>query len=726
MKKARGLRFDRLYGHIMLLFLIVLIPAVVLGIYSYTHTERTALRNAEQTVQRQVTHAVQEIDKRLEDISAMYQVLVNNRELRGLELAERPDAADTTRMINTATLLSDLVMLNDILAEIVLYTGADKVVSTSGIYPADYYFGDYHRYEGYTLDTWRALIAGRGSMRYLAPVPMRVKTVNRYSSYTAIPVVSALTTNHGRGMLIFVIDAQRLVDTLVKYIPYTHVQVAIDGPDGPIVAGMAAEDVGELIEFVYASPQNAWRYTVGIPRREITTTSQQMLSQVLMIIVSVLAFGVILVMMASRYLYQPLGSIQAMLSEEMRQQGPGKPGGSLDALEAQVSRLLQSSSSNEARVGDLARVYAESVFLSQAMTENKASTLETIMQSHLGFHGGPYQCAALWFAEKTPAREAGATELLGRYFPIISLGYSDEISLFVFEIDTPHQRAVLETAARELFRRQPDAIVGIAVGNEIDHVKDLHRSLNASLTMLQQLAPDDRDRLLFAEDFDIASQYVYTHRDEWTLVEALQRGEADRLHQLLDKILLHNYERLVSHQQIQHLFEQLRNTAYRYAQQENIPVPPHAYDRTASFDVTREALHTLYGMLLTDTDARTRGVHLQLVTDADAYILTHYDQDIYLDTIADALGVSAKHLSRVYKQHRGMNITDQICAVRIDRAKELLLGTDLAIQDVMRQTGFVSRATFLRSFKKYVGLSPSVYRHMHNPASAVEGEEEDG
>ena len=722
MERRRKPGFDKLYGHIMLLFLIVLIPAIVLGIYSYFHTESTALTGAEQRIHRQVASAVQEIDKRLEDLSAMYQVLTSYEELRALDLDGALDAATAHRLRNAASLFGNLLLMNDSLQEIALYTGGERVVSSNGIFPAEYYFTDFFRFDRYPIDSWQILAAGRNNMRYLEPTELAIKTVNRYTSHSVIPVISSFTMNQGRGLLVFVINAQNLLETLDQYVPYTRTAFAIYTADErPIAATPVEEKDRPTVSFTYTSPQSGWIYVAEVSRDEITVASRQMLTQVLAIIVSVLAFGILLVILVSRQMYQPLRNIQNMLREEL--DAPSTQSNSLERLEEQVSTLMQSSSSNETQLNALARSYAESVFLSQAMTEKRAAMLETIMTRCLGFHGGPYQCAAIRFTGEAQGYEDAVLEIVGKHFPVCSLGYSDAVTLYVFELGTLQERAVIDSVAAELFRLLPGAIAGIAVGSEIADVQELHRSLNASLTVLQHVGGEDRNVLLYSEDFDIANQYVYTHRDEWQLVEALQRNDGEAVHHQLDGILLRNYEKCVAYQQIQHLFEQLRSTAYRYAQQENILLLAHLPDRTGAFDISRMELHQLYDILLLDGDTKTRNTHVQLAKDADAYILAHYEDDIYLESIARALGVSAKHLSRVYKQHRGINISDQVCAVRIDRAKQLLANTDLPIQEIMRQTGFISRATFLRSFRKYADISPSAFRHIHNPA--MEDKEED-
>ncbi|TDF99748.1 helix-turn-helix domain-containing protein [Paenibacillus piri] len=100
----------------------------------------------------------------------------------------------------------------------------------------------------------------------------------------------------------------------------------------------------------------------------------------------------------------------------------------------------------------------------------------------------------------------------------------------------------------------------------------------------------------------------------------------------------------------------------------------------------------------------------QLVSAIIAYIEDHYGQDLYLEKLADQLGVSSKYLSKMFKQKKGMNLTDYISLVRITKAKEMMMSTDRNISDISEQVGIYSRTTFIRLFKKFEGLPPNEFR----------------
>lgn len=723
----KQLTIGRLSRYIKALFLAGLIPALLLGIYAYTNASQTALQNVRQTVDHQMLSAIDEIDGQLDSIQTMKQLLVTSRDLMSLQLCARPDSAEVQRLLSTNALMSNAAYLNRVLLDIVLYTGNEKVVSSRGIFPSEYYFNTFCVYDSHSLDQWNALLSDLINMRPLPATGLTVKNFYSHTGHQVIPIITTFSMVNGRGLLIFTVDAQSITNILAQYMPYQQVQYRVDMPSGGTILGTGGNAAADdSIIFDYTSGRYGWAYTVSVSRNEIMYVRQQMLMQMSAIICCVLVLGFLLVLMLSKRVSHPLSNIQQMLDasgEAVRHQN-----NSLKALEMQVSRLLDDSSSEKEQFGALAHSYAESIFLTQSINEKKSVLLERVMKQAFGFHGGPYQCAAIRFSEESVHNPAKAQELLERAFPAFTLRYNAITTIYVLEVPSQHSRTLIEHAAQQLCSHMREQVVGIAVSGEISGVHEIPKALNESLTVLQHIENDGRCQLLFSEAFDIVSHYVYSYRDELQLVEALQRSEGERLHTMLDSILLKNYEKCVSHAQIERLFDELRNTAVRYAQQESIVLPVYPQERHLPFDTARAELHQLYDACIGDAHTRASNAHIQLALQANAYIQANYAQDIYLESIARALGVSAKHLSRVYKQHSGMNITDQVGLLRIERAKELLARTNMTNGAIMGQIGFVNRVTFLRTFKRFVGISPSAYRQMHNPSSAVldADEEDDG
>ena len=61
-------------------------------------------------------------------------------------------------------------------------------------------------------------------------------------------------------------------------------------------------------------------------------------------------------------------------------------------------------------------------------------------------------------------------------------------------------------------------------------------------------------------------------------------------------------------------------------------------------------------------------------------------------------------------KHLGHSPSEEITRVRLERAKELLRTTDLAIEEVARLAGFIAIETMYRVFKVRVKQTPAQYR----------------
>ncbi len=99
-----------------------------------------------------------------------------------------------------------------------------------------------------------------------------------------------------------------------------------------------------------------------------------------------------------------------------------------------------------------------------------------------------------------------------------------------------------------------------------------------------------------------------------------------------------------------------------------------------------------------------------VIAAAKNYIEKHYTQDISLGDVADALQMSKYYLCTMFRNSTGIYFTDYVTLVRIERAKHLLLHSNLRISRIAFEVGFQSPSNFNRVFKRILGQSPTEYR----------------
>ncbi len=94
--------------------------------------------------------------------------------------------------------------------------------------------------------------------------------------------------------------------------------------------------------------------------------------------------------------------------------------------------------------------------------------------------------------------------------------------------------------------------------------------------------------------------------------------------------------------------------------------------------------------------------------------ITRIDADITADlslkTHANALGVNPSYLSTLFKKETGMTLTEYVNKERIEKAKHLLLSTNMQIQNIAQSCGILDVNYFTKIFKKYTGKTPNEFR----------------
>jgi AraC-like DNA-binding protein len=92
------------------------------------------------------------------------------------------------------------------------------------------------------------------------------------------------------------------------------------------------------------------------------------------------------------------------------------------------------------------------------------------------------------------------------------------------------------------------------------------------------------------------------------------------------------------------------------------------------------------------------------------HIRQHYAEPLSLARVARVAGFSRTHFSRLFHKVEKVTFEHYLLAIRIERAKQLLLGTELSLERVAQLAGLSSRFYLGRVFKRVTGETPLAYR----------------
>lgn len=235
-----------------------------------------------------------------------------------------------------------------------------------------------------------------------------------------------------------------------------------------------------------------------------------------------------------------------------------------------------------------------------------------------------------------------------------------------------------------------------------------------------------RDKLLSREGEAWTEQSPQRCFDR--IVGAVRLGETQEARRLFDQFAQENQEQLRSMMMQRYLFTELLNRLVRAAGESQVYLPPHqmsvvltAPDCATACDGMREALEYL-------------GQHMRPAENADEkliykvleYVRAHYmENDLSLERLAEEFQVSAGYLSRLIRTSSGMKYKDYVLRLKMERAQECLRQGD-SVTLTSQQCGYANISHFIKAFKLYVGVTPSVFqRSGEAPGPCVSPEEEE-
>jgi len=92
------------------------------------------------------------------------------------------------------------------------------------------------------------------------------------------------------------------------------------------------------------------------------------------------------------------------------------------------------------------------------------------------------------------------------------------------------------------------------------------------------------------------------------------------------------------------------------------------------------------------------------------FVQRNYHRKVCLKEAAQAVCLSPKYLSRIFKQKKNMRFSEYRLGIKIEKAKALLHDTGYNVDQISDKMGYQNAESFIRIFKKSTGLTPTQYR----------------
>jgi AraC-like DNA-binding protein len=263
-----------------------------------------------------------------------------------------------------------------------------------------------------------------------------------------------------------------------------------------------------------------------------------------------------------------------------------------------------------------------------------------------------------------------------------------------------------------------------AISEIVTSVHQIDTVFKNTLNLFEYRFAMEKTPILTVSDVQplVQTNYYYPLDVERELIDASTRGEEQAAWLILDRILEENLTvRNLNHNALSQFVMAVFVTISRILQATNKSNDQLiAEEQTSYFDIkksddksTLEAkIRRTFRFILMEIQSANEQEKLSMSDQLASFIYEHYDQDISLTDLAEHFNLTSSYISTIFKTNLGENFKDFLNQHRIQKAKGILETEDVKIHQVAERVGYNNVNTFIRIFKKYVGLSPGQFQAM--------------
>lgn len=269
------------------------------------------------------------------------------------------------------------------------------------------------------------------------------------------------------------------------------------------------------------------------------------------------------------------------------------------------------------------------------------------------------------------------------------------------------------------FLNDPDVYLIAGVSRIYDDVEHIRQAYEESRSVLhkQRVSKLDEHRTVgFPSDSEECdeSSFDINIQEEKQLMNMVVNGDIPTITKLLAELMRRNQNKSIEQQR--ELHHHLLNLYFIIVNSQGIRPDEGLQPQTQEFVRNFRDLYNVGLMNRKVTELFSRLAQryasdkkelLHVIID---FIEQNYNKALYLDRVAEEVKLSYTYVSQYIKKATGTTFVDFLRNVRIEKAKELLKEDNKSVNEVALSVGFESANTFIRTFKKSVGMTPGEYK----------------
>ncbi|RXZ82919.1 AraC family transcriptional regulator [Paenibacillaceae bacterium] len=745
-------------------YLIILIIPSIAGYMSYLTSISVMTKVSIDNSVTQLKQSQELLERRMSEVEGFTRQLAIHPDL-GILMNEtvtegRPNVFGILKMLRH---INTFGQTNDFLQNFFIYLSNYDVILTPGsaYFRPEHYFENY-RYTDISFEEWKKDVLGRAHRSELMPLqPFKIGSSNTsvITYLQSLPLDSFSETSP--AVIGVLIDkkaiARHLSAVTERYGGWVHVsdkegrmislQGTINQEDVEAMVADSRFDGSQVSQFyednlviTIKSGKNGWVYRAGIPKQVLLENANQIKFITWTVTGIALLIGLLVGLLLS---YRNSKPIHWMLSIFGQDTKTDRKANAYDFLQGNIAEMLTSNRRLESELRQQQPLVRDAFYKRLVAGEfrTRDEVVAAAIQANAGLSGNVGYVAIIQIngyigmdsvevlkelhAARLVLRKT-LSELAG-FLPLTDMGSDRLVVLFAFEEGGAREYSegevdkLLHRLTELMFQDFKISIVS-AVGERFQLVTDISHSFGQAKQTLDYVAELDNKAVVWFRETQETDAYYYPIDAEQRLIGTIRAGEAEEARRIVEQIVSQNtVHRKLSLEMRGQLALEMKGTLLKLLDQKPL-VELEAADPIKNRIIAMqtadsiESFQTEFNEIIEATCeiiARKRNdMHLRTIEQIKQFIAIHYgDTELTLYRIAEQVERPEKYISQLFKEVTGINLSDYLERVRMERSEELLQDSSRTIDEIAGLVGYNSSHSFRRAFKRVMGVPPSTYRN---------------
>ncbi|GGD77715.1 helix-turn-helix domain-containing protein [Paenibacillus nasutitermitis] len=317
----------------------------------------------------------------------------------------------------------------------------------------------------------------------------------------------------------------------------------------------------------------------------------------------------------------------------------------------------------------------------------------------------------------------------------IDLGEGRAAVIFSFaegDAELNHLRAlaILELIL-DVMKKQFDLIVTVGVGRGCSEMKDIPQSYDESQKALHYKMVFGQHSVISIEDLQPldSQEYYRLIRTADRITDALKQTDIVKLKEYINETFREALDSNLPPELIRQLSFDLIMKSVQAVGSIGIDLKESMSQLDSQYELisrseSLKVMETIVFSFLEEMAAKINDRRVQRGSNDTIermlmYIGEHFQEnDLSLDRLAQEFHLSPTYISKQFKEYTESNFIDYLISIRISAAQKLITGKNRKVNEIAGAVGYVNTRSFLRTFKKYTGMTPLEYRKWADKSQA--------